>query len=102
MKRRKKSLQRKDVQRVNTVGKKARRRRKYTIKKYQSEKKKQKNPMERRRKIKIVKNLNALLKQMEARTFLMVHFLYKPESVSLFKFLQFVIAIKMLYECLIK
>ena len=31
-----------------------------------------------------------------------MHFLYKPESVSLFKFLQFVIAIKVLYECLIE
>ena len=39
---------------------------------------------------------------MEARTFLNMHFLYKPESVSLFKFLQFVTAIKVLYECLIK
>ena len=46
--------------------------------------------------------VNALLKQMEARTFLIMHFLYKPEIVSLFKFLQFAIAIKVLYECLIK
>ena len=39
---------------------------------------------------------------MEARAFLITHFWYKPESVSLFKFLQFVIAIKVLYECLIE